>query len=142
MGASDDDDELLPPSPDDAGFDFPEDADAGPSDDDEEPLSEELPPDESPPDELPDEPPSEDPPDDPPAELPGEPLDALFAALVRDDAPRSFLAQPDPLKWIVGDENCLRIVPSRPHAGQKAGPWSLILWRMSARWPQEVQRYS
>jgi hypothetical protein len=126
LGAADDD-ELLPPSPDEAGFDSPEDEDEEAPDDD-------------------DEPPSVDPPDELPDELPDEPLDALldalFAALVRDDAPRSFLAQPDPLKWIVGDENCLRIVPSRPHAGQKTGPWSLIPWRMSARWSQEVQRYS
>jgi len=123
---------LLPPSPDEAGFDSPEDEDvfASPEDEDVEPPDD-------------DEPESDDPPDEPPSEGPwDEPLDALFAALVRDDAPRSFLAQPDPLKWIAGNVNCLRIVPSRPHAGQKTGPGSLIPWRMSARWSQEVQRYS
>jgi hypothetical protein len=40
------------------------------------------------------------------------------AALVWLLAPRSFFAQPVPLKWIVGAENCLRIVPSAPHDGQ------------------------
>ena len=76
----------------------------------------------------------EEPPDDPPEEL--------LAALVLDEPPRSFFAQPDPLKWIAGDENCLRIVPSRPHDGQNFGPAALIPWTMSARWSQEVQRYS
>ncbi len=58
------------------------------------------------------------------------------------DDPRSFFAQPEPLKWIVGSANCLRRVPSRPHAGQNFGPGSLIPWMMSARWLQAVQRYS
>lgn len=63
----------------------------------------------------------------------------LAAALVLLAPPRSFFAQPDPLKWIEGAENCLRIVPSRPQDGQNLGPESLIPWRMSARWPQAVQ---
>src|SRR4051794_8327240 len=63
-------------------------------------------------------------------------------ARVPDDAPRSFFAQPDPRKWIVGGANCLRIVPSAPHVGQKFGPDSLIPCRMSARVPQALQRYS
>jgi hypothetical protein len=62
------------------------------------------------------------------------------AARVLLDPPRSFFAQPDPLKWTVGTANCLRIVPSSPHDGQKCGPGSLIPWRMSARWSQPEQR--
>ena len=38
--------------------------------------------------------------------------------LDRDDPPRSFLAQPVPLKWTAGTANCLRIVPASPHDGQ------------------------
>ena len=56
--------------------------------------------------------------------------------------PRSFFAQPDPLKWIVGGANSLRIVPSSPHEGQKRGPGSFSPWRMSVRWSQAVQAYS
>jgi hypothetical protein len=47
--------------------------------------------------------------------------------------PRSFFAQPVPLKWIVGGANSLRIVCSRPHDGQNSGPGSLMPCRMSAR---------
>jgi hypothetical protein len=65
---------------------------------------------------------------------------ALAAAFVLLLPPRSFLAQPEPLKWIEGAENCLRIVPSAPQDGQNLGPASLIPWRMSARWSQAVQR--
>ena len=68
--------------------------------------------------------------------------DDAFDARVAFALPRSFLAQPEPLKWIVGGANSLRIVPSRPHDGQKLGPGSLIPWRMSARWSQAVQTYS
>jgi hypothetical protein len=67
-----------------------------------------------------------------------EPAGELGAALV-PLPPRSFFAQPDPLKWIDGAENSLRIVPSLPHEGQKFGPGSSIPWRMSARWSQAVQ---
>jgi hypothetical protein len=70
------------------------------------------------------------------------PAEEEAAARVADEPPRSFFAQPEPLKWIVGRTNCLRIVPSRPHDGQKCGPGSLIPWRMSARWSQAVQAYS
>lgn len=68
----------------------------------------------------------------PPLELlPPElsPLEPDFALLLReddDDVDRSFLAQPDPLKWTAGVENPLRIVPSTPQFGQKRGPASLI----------------
>ena len=65
-----------------------------------------------------------------------------FDARVALELPRSFFAQPEPLKWIVGGANSLRIVPSRPHDRQKFGPGSLIPWRMSARWSQAVQTYS
>ena len=58
------------------------------------------------------------------------------------ELPRSFFAQPDPLKWIVGGANSLRIVPSSPHDGQKSGPGSFRPWRMSVRWSQAVQAYS
>ena len=58
------------------------------------------------------------------------------------ELPRSFFAQPDPLKWIVGGANSLRIVPSSPHEGQKRGPGSFSPWRMSVRWSQAVQAYS
>ena len=70
------------------------------------------------------------------------PDDAFDAARVAFELPRSFLAQPEPLKWIVGAVNSLRIVPSLPHDRQKFGPGSLIPWRMSARWSQAVQMYS
>ncbi len=87
------------------------------------------------------EPPSDDP-FDPPSFPESPDLDPEAAARVALALPRSFLAQPEPLKWIVGAANCLRRVPSRPHDGQNCGAGSLIPWRMSARWPQAVQRYS
>ena len=58
------------------------------------------------------------------------------------ELPRSFFAQPEPLKWIVGGANSLRIVPSSPHDGQKRGPGSFRPWRMSVRWSQAEQAYS
>jgi len=64
--------------------------------------------------------------------------DPLAAFVPLDELPRSFFAQPEPLKWIAGAANCLRIVPSLPHEGQKCGPGSLIPWRMSDRWSQAV----
>jgi hypothetical protein len=79
---------------------------------------------------------------DPPAPSLAPSPDDAFDARVAFALPRSFLAQPEPLKWIVGGANSLRIVPSRPHDGQKLGPGSLIPWRMSARWSQAVQTYS
>ena len=100
---------------------------------------------ESEPDELPESEPDEpaDSDEPPPSVAGAAPLPCLsFAALepagaaaarVLLDPPRSFFAQPDPLKWTVGTANCLRIVPASPHDGQKCGPGSLIPWRMSAR---------
>jgi hypothetical protein len=66
----------------------------------------------------------------------------LAAALDALELPRSFFAQPEPLKWIVGGANSLRIVPSSPHDGQNRGPGSFRPWRMSVRWSQAVQAYS
>ena len=44
---------------------------------------------------------------------------ALAEALVlAPEPPRSFLAQPVPLKWMAGAANCLRMVASAPHDGQ------------------------
>ncbi len=57
----------------------------------------------------------------PPFEAPPSPPDSLvfdpeaLAARVELELARSFFAQPDPLKWIVGGANTLRIVFSRPH---------------------------
>jgi hypothetical protein len=55
------------------------------------------------------------------------------------DALRSFLAQPEPLKWIVGGLNSLRSVPSAPHAGQALGGPLLIEWTISLVLPQLEQ---
>jgi hypothetical protein len=122
-----------PPEPDEPDEpEAPED-----SDEPEEPDA----PDFDPLDSPDPEPPSDDP-FDPPS-LPESPdLAPAAAARVALALPRSFLAQPEPLKWIVGAANCLRRVPSRPHDGQNCGAGSLIPWRMSERWPQAVQRYS
>jgi hypothetical protein len=56
--------------------------------------------------------------------------DALIAE------PRSFFAQPVPLKWIAGAVKPFVIVPSAPHSGQNRGPWSFIPWITSVRWRQ------
>ena len=83
-----------------------------------------------------------------PFDAPSSPPESLvfdseaLAARVELVLARSFLAQPEPLKWIVGGANTLRIVLSRPQLGQNCGPGSLIPWRMSARWPHAVHRYS
>ncbi len=53
---------------------------------------------------------------------------------------RSFFAQPEPLKWIAGVVKPFDMVPSAPHSGQKVGPWSLIPWTISVRWPHAEQR--
>jgi hypothetical protein len=77
-----------------------------------------------------DEPESDDDDSDDDPDSPEEDRDARVAP---DEPPRSFLAQPEPLKWMVGGANRLRSVPSAPHDGQNFGPGSLIPWRMSAR---------
>ena len=43
-------------------------------------------------------------------------------AAARELEPRSFFAQPLPLKWIDGAEKTFVIVPSAPHSGQNRGP--------------------
>jgi hypothetical protein len=48
---------------------------------------------------------------------------------------RSFFAQPEPLKWIVGGANAFVIVPSAPQLGQNLGPPSWIPWTTSVSWP-------
>jgi hypothetical protein len=53
--------------------------------------------------------------------------------------PRSFFAQPVPLKWIAGVVKPFVIVPSSPHSGQKRGPCSWIPWITSVRWRQAEQ---
>jgi len=111
--------------PDDAEESDPEDPDDASDDDDEEPD------DEEPDDEEPEE--SEPSPAGLPSFEPSDEPDLLAARVPRLDPPRSFFAQPEPLKWIVGRANCLRIVPSDPQDGQKLGPGSLIPCRMSAR---------
>jgi hypothetical protein len=130
----------------------------GPEDD--EPLSEPDEPEEpDDPDELDEPEPPESEVDEPPESDDDEPeSDELPLSLdveapspdafeLEDDRdalelPRSFFAQPDPLKWIVGGANSLRIVPSSPHDGQNRGPGSFRPWRMSVRWSQAVQAYS
>ncbi len=104
-----------PLSPDAAGLESPFDDLSDDESDDE--------PDEEPPEESDgDEPLESD--DEPPEEPFDDPPEAVLAAFVLDAPPRSFFAHPEPLKWIVGDENCFRIVPSRPHDGQNLGPSS------------------
>jgi hypothetical protein len=52
-------------------------------------------------------------------------------AAARELEPRSFLAQPLPLKWIDGAEKTFVIVPSAPHSGQKRGPSPSMPWTTS-----------
>ncbi len=76
-------------------------------------------------------PPEEDPPSDPLEAPPSDPLDEdAFRAL----APRSFFAQPDPLKWIVGAVNALR-TSWLPQTGQLLGPASWTPCSTSKRCP-------
>jgi hypothetical protein len=56
---------------------------------------------------------------------------SFFAVDCRDAVERSFLAQPEPLKWIAGVVNAFVILPSAPHSGQNRGPWSSIPWMTS-----------
>lgn len=52
---------------------------------------------------------------------------------------RSFFAQPEPLKWMVGGLNALVRVPSTPQAGQVLGGLPLIEWMTSVVLPQFEQ---
>jgi hypothetical protein len=69
----------------------------------------------------------------------GDDPDAEDPAPARRDgalvARRSVLAQPLPLKWIVGGTNARATGP--PHSGHWCGPASLIPRRTSKRWPQD-----
>jgi hypothetical protein len=67
---------------------------------------------------------------DPPAS--DDELAAAFVLVELADE-RSFFAQPEPLKWTVGVDSALRIVPSVPHDGQNRGPSSLMPWITSVR---------
>jgi hypothetical protein len=58
---------------------------------------------------------------------------------VVDPPLRSFFAQPEPLKWMVGGLNDLRSVPIAPHAGHAAGGPPLIEWTISLVRPQFEQ---
>ena len=59
--------------------------------------------------------------------------DSSFFRAERLDEPRSFLAQPVPLKWTDGAENTFVIVPSDPHSGQNRGPSASMPWTTSVR---------
>ena len=59
--------------------------------------------------------------------------DALFTA-----ARRSFLAHPEPLKWIAGGANAFRTGPE-PHRGHCSGAGSWTPWMTSNRRPQAAQ---
>ena len=68
-----------------------------------------------------------------------EPVFAVSSFFVDEDdrleleLERSFLAHPEPLKWIAGGANALVIVPSAPQLGQNLGPPSWMLWTTSVR---------
>ena len=60
-------------------------------------------------------------------------LSVVLLVLAAGLLERSFLAQPEPLKWIAGVDNSLRIsVPQRSH---RAGPGSLTPCITSTMWP-------
>lgn len=69
-----------------------------------------------------------------------EPGSASFDAdaLLFTAARRSFLAQPDPLKWIAGAANAFRTGPD-PHSGHCSGAGSLTPWMTSKRRPHAAQ---
>ena len=84
-------------------------------------------------------PPLEAPPLDPPsfeplAPSPDPESDAALAfVLALEELERSFLAQPEPLKWTAGGTNTFRSVSSAPHAGQNRGAGASIPWMNSVR---------
>ena len=107
-----------------------EDADS-PALDDEDADSPELDPPDADSPEL--DPPELDPPvADSPA-FAGPP--AFFFVEAAEDR-RSFLAQPLPLKWIVGGTNARVTRPSQ--SGHCWGPASFRPWKTSYRWPQAL----
>jgi hypothetical protein len=112
---------------------------------DDDPLVDDEPPLSDPPVELPPEPL----PDDSPfvesfaesvfADLSAAPSDPLPAvapsrAALRDAAPRSFFAQPLPLKWNVGGAKAFR-TGDAPQIGQTLGPSAVTEWMTSNRCP-------
>jgi hypothetical protein len=138
-GPEDGEDPLVDEPPEDEPVDeSPEDE----SPEDESP-EDESPEDESPEDESPEAPPSDFvlsdfvpsvPDSDPASAALLSPLElpfSSFARAARADVPRSFFAQPVPLKWTAGATNAFVMVPSAPHSGQNFGPWSLIPWMTS-----------
>ena len=82
------------------------------------------------------EPPSREPPS-PPFEDPDDPSlpDEALGALV---ARRSFFAQPEPLKWMVGALKAFFTGPL-PHTGQVVGGSAWTPWTTSKRVPQAAQ---
>jgi hypothetical protein len=79
--------------------------------------------------------------DEPSLEVSPSPDDAELDARVRLllALDRSFLAQPEPLKWTVGATNALRSVSSAPQAGQKRGAGASMPWMNSVRVEQLEQ---
>lgn len=75
-----------------------------------------------------------------PDPLPEPPSDDAEAARAADRAvaPRSFFAQPVPLKWIVGAENALVTGPPW-QTGQDVGPSAWTPWMTSNRVPHWAQ---
>jgi hypothetical protein len=80
---------------------------------------------------------SDDAPSPPDPSPPPSPLVPVPAA-VRLPARRSFLAQPDPLKWTAGAANALRTGPD-PHSGQDVGGSAWTPWMTSNLLPQAAQ---
>ena len=77
------------------------------------------------------EPPVADPSPDPAAEPDAESDDAA-GLCEREVELRSFLAQPDPLKWIDGALNAFR-TGAAPQTGQRSGPSAVTEWMTSKR---------
>jgi hypothetical protein len=72
-------------------------------------------------------------------DAPSEPLEVPLSDPLDDDAfralaPRSFFAQPEPLKWIVGALNAFR-TSWLPQTGQLVGLASYTPWSTSKRCP-------
>ncbi len=72
------------------------------------------------------------------SEAPSPPSPAAAVVAEAGLARRSFLAQPDPLKWTAGAENALRTGPE-PHSGQTVGGSSCSPWIVSNRRPHAAQ---
>jgi hypothetical protein len=84
----------------------------------------------------PDEAPGELSPDvplDPALELSLDPPAAAAFVFEPEELERSFLAQPEPLKWTDGATNAFRSVSSAPQLGQKRGWGASIPWMNSVR---------